>query len=657
MRTTCLPEGRPAPRCYRFLLNCVLAFMATGTVAVAQVQATAPLPATYRIIPLSPAPYAYGADINAHGQVAFTDPADGVPRASFYDGTRVRDLGTLGGAGATAGAINDRGQVTGGAAVGGPAGVTHAYRWGAKTGMRDIARRGSGNSHGSAINKHGEVAGSAVFRPAESGDSHAFFWSPSTGMRDIGTLGAPFSYAFALNDAGTVTGYTASQNSPNSMLGFRWTRARGIHGIGTVEDEFTLATDINEAGRIVGASVFPTGQYVHAFLWTPRRGLTDLGTGTGTRSSARKLNDRGMVIGEVQDAFIFYHGFIWTRDTGIIELGADSQAVGTSANDLNNHGQVVGSVGNRAIIWTRAGGVVDLNSRLAGAPPGLVLEYGVAISDNGSIVARGNTGLVLLVPAGASTVAPVLGPITVTGKARPRALLTLSSSFQDADRRDTHSARWDWGDGTSSTGTVSEKNGAGSVSGQHPFQSPGVYPVRLTVTDNTRRSTRVQTDVVVRGREARTSGEGSFVSPPGASRAAPAQTGIARFAFVAPPAAAQTAAAAPTDAAAPAQLKFSAPGLMLDNGQFAATAIDAGRLEASGTATVNGKPGYRFTLSAGPDTEGGDGKDRFGIRVWHAEPGSNTEVVAYDNLRNEPVPESGGAGTVIEAGAIASGPD
>ena len=651
MQTPTPPEFRRAPRSYRFLLGCVAALMATSAGALAQVTAMSPppTPATYQVVPLSPALYSFGADINAHGQVAFTDPADGVPRASFYDGRRVRNLGTLGGTGATAGALNDRGQVTGGAAVGGSEGLTHAYRWSPKTGMVDISRRGSGNSYGSAINEHGEVAGSAVFRPAESESLHAFFWSRSTGMRDIGTLGAPFSYAFALNDAGTVTGYTASQDSPNAMLGFRWTLARGIHGIGTVEDEFTLATDINEAGHIVGASLFPTGQYVHAFLWSPRRGLSDLGTGTGSRSSARKINERGMVIGELQEAFIFYHGFIWTRETGIIELGAESQALRTSANDLNNHGQVVGSVGDRAILWTRAGGVVDLNSRLVGAPPGLVLEYGVAISDNGSIVAQGNTGLVLLVPASASIGAPVLGPVSVTGKARPRALLTLSSTFHDGDRNESHRAQWDWGDGSSSTGTVSERNGAGNVSGQHAFQSPGVYPVRLTVTDNTRRSTSVQMDVVVRGPGQHTSGEGSFLSPPGASRTGAARTGVARFAFVTPPAGLQA------DAGAPAQLKFSAPGLMLDNGKFAASAVHAGRLEASGSATVNGNPGYRFSLSANTDTDSG-GKDRFGIRIWQAAPGSNAQVI-YDNLRTGSSPDSAGAGTVIETGKIASGPD
>ncbi len=49
-----------------------------------------------------------------------------------------------------------------------------------------------------------------------------------------------------------------------------------------------------------------------------------------------------------------------------------------------------------------AAGVVHLNSRLAGAPPGLRLDEGIAISDNGAIVARGSTGLVLLVPANPS---------------------------------------------------------------------------------------------------------------------------------------------------------------------------------------------------------------------------------------------------------------
>jgi probable HAF family extracellular repeat protein len=57
---------------------------------------------------------------------------------------------------------------------------------------------------------------------------------------------------------------------------------------------------------------------------------------------------------------------------------------------------VTGKGEKHAFLWTQADGMVDLNTRLSGAQPGLVLTGAAAIADNGSIVAYANTGLVLL---------------------------------------------------------------------------------------------------------------------------------------------------------------------------------------------------------------------------------------------------------------------
>lgn len=398
MQTRTGSTGRRHVRWSRWVPYLLMAVLAAGGAAPAGAAPDDPAKASYRVIPLSADPYILAADINARGQVAFTEYGDGVSRAKFYDGRTLRDLGTFGGPSATAVALNDHGQVTGSATVNTDGAISHAYRWSQATGMVDLSANGQGNSAGADINNKGHVSGSAVFNPASSPDQHAFYWSAQTGMLDIGTLGAPFSFATAMNDAGAVAGYSAKVDSPLSTLGFRWTRAEGISDIGTLPDEFTLASDINAAGHIVGASPLPSGGYVHAFLWTPREGLTDLGTGTGNRSTAVKINNRGMVVGNVLDFMVMFHGFVWTRESGLIEIGAESAQVETSANDVNNRGQVVGSFGGHAYLWTRAQGVVDLNTRLQGAPEGLVLTGGVQISDNGAIVAIANTGLVLLVP-------------------------------------------------------------------------------------------------------------------------------------------------------------------------------------------------------------------------------------------------------------------
>jgi len=456
-----------------------------------------PSTAMYRVIPLSADEAAGGIDINARGQVVFTENVDGVRRAKFYDGNTVRDLGTLGGPNAFTAALNDAGQVAGGANIDASGTVSHAYRWSRQTGMVDIGGPRHGDSSGSGINSQGEISGTAHFGPAGRSRLRGFFWSPQTGMQNIGSL-ALVSFGDGINDAGTVIGHSGGPLEQS----FRWTRRDGIQALTTIYNEFNLVAGINAAGQVVGASAFTQYGQVHAFLWTPREGLLDLGTGTGNRSTAAAINDRGMVVGQVIDFTHIYHGFIWTRETGLTELGAAFPGISTAAMAVNNRGQVVGLYDNRAYVWTRAQGVVDLNARLGGAPDGMVLSSGLAISDNGAIVARGNTGLVLLVPPGGTggtggTAPPVPGPITLAGVPVVNMGLTFSAPFRDADRRDRHRATWVWGDGSQEPATVSERNGTGSVSGQHTYRTPGTYTPRLTVTDSTGRGSTVRRNVVI----------------------------------------------------------------------------------------------------------------------------------------------------------------
>ncbi|MFC1976275.1 hypothetical protein ACFLXQ_07740 [Chloroflexota bacterium] len=47
------------------------------------------------------------------------------------------------------------------------------------------------------------------------------------------------------------------------------------------------------------------------------------------------------------------------------------------------------------------------------------------------------------------------------------ATVNISANFTDSDPSQTHTVTIDWGDGTTSPGTVSETNGTGTVSGSH----------------------------------------------------------------------------------------------------------------------------------------------------------------------------------------------
>ena len=81
-------------------------------------------------------------------------------------------------------------------------------------------------------------------------------------------------------------------------------------------------------------------------------------------------------------------------------------------------------------------------------------------------------------------VSPAIG--TVVLPADPQALnaaVTAEVTFTDPGILDTHTATWDWGDGTISTGTVAESGGSGSATGTHAYDVPGFYAVSVTVID------------------------------------------------------------------------------------------------------------------------------------------------------------------------------
>lgn len=82
--------------------------------------------------------------------------------------------------------------------------------------------------------------------------------------------------------------------------------------------------------------------------------------------------------------------------------------------------------------------------------------------------------------------APVVGSPTVTpNPAAVGAPTTVTASFTDKGKHDTHTATINWGDGTTTTGTVSETpgSGTGTVTGSHTYATRGSYTVTVTVND------------------------------------------------------------------------------------------------------------------------------------------------------------------------------
>jgi Ca2+-binding RTX toxin-like protein len=110
-------------------------------------------------------------------------------------------------------------------------------------------------------------------------------------------------------------------------------------------------------------------------------------------------------------------------------------------------------------------------------------------ADNGTYTVTltltdGTTTLTDSFVATVSNAAPVGGPIAGLTAAVRGQTVTYSLPFTDAGTADTHTATIHWGDGTSSTGLVTESAGVGSVVGSYRYTTTGNYTITFTLTDD-----------------------------------------------------------------------------------------------------------------------------------------------------------------------------
>jgi len=208
---------------------------------------------------------------------------------------------------------------------------------------------------------------------------------------------------------------------------------------------------------------------------------------------------------------------------GVNDLGTLGGAY-SAPNGANNNGQVIGTSDDasgqlRPFVWRAEAGMVDLSKRLRHVPPSLTLETPLAISDNGAIVARASTGLVLLKPMNGArctcphTVGPLMGADMTPVGATFETAVGIGSDKPGARYR----VAWSWGDGASVNVTAEDKVGAVVVtpggarfaaihsrtgivtsSARHISTTPGLYTVSANVVDaGSGASVRVSRKIVV----------------------------------------------------------------------------------------------------------------------------------------------------------------
>lgn len=254
--------------------------------------------------------------------------------------------------------------------------------------------------------------------------------------------------------------------------------------------------------------------------------------------------------------------------------------------------------------------------------------------DNGSYTVQVTVTNNQSLSAGASfqvnvaNVAPAVGPISA-----PNSPLTVntsistSASFTDPGKLDTHTALWDWGDGTTSSGAVTENQGSGSVNGTHSYSAAGVYELKLTVTDKDNGSGQSIFDYVVifDPNAGFVTGGGWIISPAGAFPANPSLTGKLPFGFDAKY---HPGSNIPTGAA---QIHFSAANLDFQATGYQWMIINGSRVQLTGTGTMNGSGSYAFSITALDGSQSG-AADALRLKIWDPASGQ----VIYDNQPGAP---------------------
>lgn len=295
------------------------------------------------------------------------------------------DIGSLPGSTASqAFGINDNGQVVGNSSIAGGFTRGFLYDHGTMTDLGALADDLSSSAYD--INNSRQIVGISL---SQNYRTRAFLYTNSA-MSDLNAIpGCLESRAQRINEKGQIAGY--AETTDGSVHAF-------LYSGGTMTDLNALlpgirlgsANGINDRGDVAIVARMSDGISNHAFLYSNGT-MTDLYTTANQFSSANDINNSGEIVGQdaSRNAILYSHGTT-TR------LGSLPGRPICDTKDINNSGQVVGICYNtdgaapRAFLYSN-GTMTDLNTLIdsPSGSSGWTLNRALAINDAGWIVANG----------------------------------------------------------------------------------------------------------------------------------------------------------------------------------------------------------------------------------------------------------------------------
>jgi probable HAF family extracellular repeat protein len=275
-------------------------------------------------------------------------------------------LGSLGGNSSVATAIRTCGEITGSSQTADLR--MRAFRFTDATGLSEIPIPADApHSDGQGINERGHIGGAVqgpeggmravVFRHGEITD-----FGPGR-VYDINNLGLAVGIVFPI---------------PSRSQAAAWDAAGRVRWLLPESPVSSWAEAVNDRGEIVGTWVSSGGKR-RAVLWEPTGEMLDLGTLGGLSAEALGINEAGDVVGIAETATGDSRAFLWRRSLGMLDIMPAATPSGAWA--INDVGQVTGSWGDAAFVWSPETGIVTL---LNLGPTGF--SRGLDINDLGEVV-------------------------------------------------------------------------------------------------------------------------------------------------------------------------------------------------------------------------------------------------------------------------------